>query len=36
MEEFYTLDTVSTGDVCPHAFVFVFVFFFLRNCNGYD
>ena len=35
MEEFYTLDTVSTGDVCPHAFVFVFVFF-LRNCNGYD
>ena len=30
MEEFYTLDTVSTGDVCPHAFVFVFVFFFKK------
>ena len=27
MEEFYTLDTVSTGDVCPHAFVFVLFFF---------
>ena len=28
MEEFYTLDTDSTGNVCPHAFVCLFGFFF--------
>ena len=27
MEEFYTLDTDSTGNVCPHAFVCLFGFF---------
>ena len=28
MEEFYTLNTDSTGNVCPHAFVCLFGFFF--------
>ena len=31
MEEFYTLNTDSTGNVCPHAFVCLFGFFFLEK-----
>ena len=30
MDEFFTVDIFSTGDICPNVFV---VF---RNCNGYD